>query len=93
MSIKLYYTPRIAVSTYMELSSLTLKSKVNGLARLTYQYPSWCRFGLFIDESGLRSPWANLIEESLIDGESPYVIHQKIKVKDMREILKRSAAR
>jgi len=93
MSIKLYYTPRIAVSTYMELSRLTLKSKVNGLARLTYQYPSWCRFGLFIDESGLRSPWANLIEESLIDGESPYVIHQKIKVKDMREILKRSAAR
>jgi hypothetical protein len=93
MSIKLYYTPRIAVRTYMELSRLTLKSKVNGLARLTYQYPSWCRFGLFIDESGLRSPWANLIEESLIDGESPYVIHQKIKVKDMREILKRSAAR
>ena len=93
MSIKLYYTPRIAVSTYMELSRLTLKSKVNGLARMTYQYPSWCRYGLFIDESGLRSPWANLIEESLIDGESPYVIHQKIKVKDMREILKRSAAR
>ena len=93
MSIKLYYTPRIVVSTYMELSRLTLKSKVNGLARLTYEYPSWCRFGLFIDESGLRSPWANLIEESLIDGESPYVIHQKIKVKDMREILKRSAAR
>lgn len=93
MSIKLYYTPRIAVRTYMELSRLTLKSKVNGLARLTYQYPSWCRFGLFIDESGLRSPWANLIEESLIDGLSPYVIHQKIKVKDMREILKRSAAR
>ena len=92
MSLKLYYTPRIAVSTYMELSRLTLKSKVNGLARLTYQYPSWCRYGLFIDESGLRSPWANLIEESLIDGESPYVIHQKIKVKDMREILKRSAA-
>ena len=92
MSIKLYYTPRIAVRTYMELSRLTLKSKVNGLARLTYQYPSWCRYGLFIDESGLRSPWANLIEESLIDGESPYVIHQKIKVKDMREILKRSAA-
>ena len=92
MSIKLYYTPRIAVRTYMELSRLTLKSKVNGLSRLTYQYPSWCRYGLFIDESGLRSPWANLIEESLIDGESPYVIHQKIKVKDMREILKRSAA-
>jgi len=92
MSLKLYYTPRIAVNTYMELSRLTLKSKVNGLARLTYQYPSWCRYGLFIDESGLRSPWANLIEESLIDGESPYVIHQKIKVKDMREILKRSAA-
>ena len=92
MSLKLYYTPRIAVNTYMELSRLTLKSKVNGLARLTYRYPSWCRYGLFIDESGLRSPWANLIEESLIDGESPYVIHQKIKVKDMREILKRSAA-
>jgi hypothetical protein len=76
----------------MELNRLALKSKVNGLARLTYQYPSWCRYGLFIDESGLRSPWANLIEESLIDGASPYVIHQKIKVKDMREILKRSAA-
>jgi hypothetical protein len=93
MSLKLYYTPRIAVSTYMELSRLTLKSKVNGLTRLTYQHPSWCRYGLYIDESGLRSPWANLIDESLIDGVSPYVITQKIKVKDMREILKRSAAR
>ena len=92
MSLKLYYTPRIAVSTYMELSRLTLKSKVNGLARLTYQYPSWCRYGLYIDESGTRSPWAILIEESAIDGENPYVIPQKIKVKDMREILKRSAA-
>lgn len=92
MSLKLYYTPRIAVSTYMELSRLTLKSKVNGLTRLTYQHPSWCRYGLYIDESGLRSPWANLIDESLIDGVSPYVITQKIKVKDMREILKRSAA-
>ena len=93
MSIKLYYTPRIVVSTYMELSRLTLKSKVNGLERLTYQYPSGCRYGLFIDESGALTPWANLIEESFIDEVNPYVIHQKIKVKDMREILKRSAAR
>jgi hypothetical protein len=76
----------------MELSRLTLKSKVNGLARLTYQHPSWCRYGLFIDESGSRSPWATLIEEDFIDGVNPYVILQKIKVKDMREILKRSAA-
>jgi len=93
MSLKLYYTPRIAFNTYMELNRLTLKSKVNGPARLTYMYPSWCRYGLYIDESGARSPWAVLVEESSIDGENPYVIPQKIKVKDMREILKRSAAR
>jgi hypothetical protein len=56
-------------------------------------YPSWCRYGLYIDESGARSPWTTLIEEDFIDGVNPYVIPQKIKVKDMREILKRSAAR